>query len=626
MSNMESPEPQLSPDTVTQKPRQRQRHEPVIIHTINPALGPLSSRALNSASTSSPSTPFPLHRTPTSAPTTFAMASASATSLTSSSASPPTTRSRADSTAATLAMEAMIEERLGQLTRRLHAFNEQSFDLYARTQALAAEFQVKARRLYQVEDHLLKIQGKPGLSEHYLVNGPQPRRLTNDLEELRMGVKTLRKKFQVAGNVVSTVGWWTQLKEKGMVKGENDASSLQEQTQEGTESRKPLTPMRKFTKKKKQGPLALEKVFMEPARAEAAGAAAGVGLEVIPEPSPSELLVSSPVQERSMLGSGLCSPPPTPKVSLPLPDSLSSVGLLPDTEVSVSVQQQEQQEQQAPQQQQQQQQEQELQAVTEAPAAMLATTTTTSATTAISEAPLVSANDDDAPEQLSSKSLNALPSSHEEQQTVGHPEPESSDREMEAELGSDRDRQQSGQDGEDKEQEHVTDVSKASNESTLSLGETSSDERRHSSLAEIDQEEVKEQTAVEASVSSESTTTTTTTTTTTSTSSTSASSDACTEEDTWVQQLWRFLARIEYIVLGTAVLGAMMPDNLYALCVGFLSAIMYAALLVHHRVTAPPGTEAPKPPTSIRGHVRSQRRVVNRSQGRQSKRSSRYGN
>jgi hypothetical protein len=67
-------------------------------------------------------------------------------------------------------------------------------------------------------------------------------------------------------------------------------------------------------------------------------------------------------------------------------------------------------------------------------------------------------------------------------------------------------------------------------------------------------------------------------------------------EDTWVQFLWKILIRLEYFLLGTAVLGAMMPESLLALCAGFLSAILYGALVVRHRILAAPESEAPQPP------------------------------
>ncbi|KAG0011647.1 hypothetical protein BGZ80_000533 [Entomortierella chlamydospora] len=117
----------------------------------------------------------------------------------------------ADLTAEELALEAMLESRLEIISA-----------------------QAKAKRMYIIEDNLLRLQGKPGLSNQYLVNGSQPRKnlgIGNDeLEEFKMGVKTLRRKFQAAGAVVSTVGWWRHLKEKEKAKAEGAATAKLEIT------------------------------------------------------------------------------------------------------------------------------------------------------------------------------------------------------------------------------------------------------------------------------------------------------------------------------------------------------------------------------------------------------------
>ncbi|KAG0069600.1 hypothetical protein BGZ93_007292 [Podila epicladia] len=121
-----------------------------------------------------------------------------------------------DLTAAELALEALLESRLEILTARINKLHEDSHQLYTSTQALSSVFQAKFKRVYYVEDHLLRLQGKPGLSEQYLENGSQPSKGVNskDLENFKMGVKTLRRKFQAAGAVASTVGWWRHLKDK----------------------------------------------------------------------------------------------------------------------------------------------------------------------------------------------------------------------------------------------------------------------------------------------------------------------------------------------------------------------------------------------------------------------------
>ncbi|KAF9106841.1 hypothetical protein BGX27_009015 [Mortierella sp. AM989] len=124
----------------------------------------------------------------------------------------------ADLTAEELALEAMLESRLEIISTRLNALKDASKQLYTETQDLYKVVEAKAKRMYIIEDNLLRLQGKPGLSNQYLVNGAQPRKNlgigNSELEEFKMGVKTLRRKFQAAGAVVSTVGWWRHLKEK----------------------------------------------------------------------------------------------------------------------------------------------------------------------------------------------------------------------------------------------------------------------------------------------------------------------------------------------------------------------------------------------------------------------------
>ncbi|KAG0345010.1 hypothetical protein BG004_004025 [Podila humilis] len=123
-------------------------------------------------------------------------------------------------TAAELELEALLESRLEIVTVRISKLHQNTQQLYTSTQALASVFQEKFKRVYYVEDHLLRLQGKPGLSQQYLENGSQPSRGidSKDLENFKMGVKTLRRKFQAAGAVASTVGWWRHLKEKGGAK------------------------------------------------------------------------------------------------------------------------------------------------------------------------------------------------------------------------------------------------------------------------------------------------------------------------------------------------------------------------------------------------------------------------
>jgi len=123
-----------------------------------------------------------------------------------------------DVTAAELALEALLESRLEIIAARLQALTPSTKLLHSEAQASFKEIQAKYRRLQIIEDYLLRLQGKPGLSHLYTDAGAQPRRYVgignSEIEEIKMGVKTLRRKFQAAGVAVSTVGWWRHLKEK----------------------------------------------------------------------------------------------------------------------------------------------------------------------------------------------------------------------------------------------------------------------------------------------------------------------------------------------------------------------------------------------------------------------------
>ncbi|KAF9939544.1 hypothetical protein BGZ75_000482 [Mortierella antarctica] len=123
-----------------------------------------------------------------------------------------------DITAAELALEALLESRLEIIAARLQALTPSTKLLHSEAQTSFKDMQAKYRRLQIIEDYLLRIQGKPGLSHLYTDAGAQPRRYvgigSSEIEEIKMGVKTLRRKFQAAGVAVSTVGWWRHLKDK----------------------------------------------------------------------------------------------------------------------------------------------------------------------------------------------------------------------------------------------------------------------------------------------------------------------------------------------------------------------------------------------------------------------------
>ncbi|KAG0300795.1 hypothetical protein BGZ98_008857 [Dissophora globulifera] len=157
-----------------------------------------------------------------------------------------------DLTAKELALEAMLESRLELISARLCTLSNDTRTLSTETNKLFDVIQAKFPRLFMLEDHLLRTQGKPGLSNVYLETeststsasasaSPEPQQLPqpqlvprrpahmltgsnsaahvrsigdNEIEEIKMGVRTLRRKFQAASAAVTTVGWWRHLKEK----------------------------------------------------------------------------------------------------------------------------------------------------------------------------------------------------------------------------------------------------------------------------------------------------------------------------------------------------------------------------------------------------------------------------
>ncbi|KAF9294019.1 hypothetical protein BGZ74_011459 [Mortierella antarctica] len=236
-----------------------------------------------------------------------------------------------DLTAAELALEALLESRLEILTARINKLHEDSHQLYTSTQALSSVFQAKFKRVYYVEDHLLRLQGKPGLSDQYLENGSQPSKGVNskDLENFKMGVKTLRRKFQAAGAVASTVGWWRHLKEKSpnkvnlaVVPPAPTVVETHVKTTKGTppaltiETTLPVEPpsealMSPNTKRKNT--LALQQIFSSP-----------------PPTSAKPLhqhYITSPSSERANPALGLYSPPLSPKGTSPINSLMRGLSL-----------------------------------------------------------------------------------------------------------------------------------------------------------------------------------------------------------------------------------------------------------------------------------------------------------
>ncbi|KAF9358650.1 hypothetical protein BGX26_001215 [Mortierella sp. AD094] len=475
-----------------------------------------------------------------------------------------TTRPRADSEAARTAMEAMVQARLDRITERLNNFNSQSHELHVQTQQLAKVFHEKAKRLYLVEDHLLRLQGKPGLSEEYLENGSRPRRLTNDLEELRMGVKTLRRKFQAAGSVVATVGWWKQLKDvsdkwqpidtpSSSATGSNTGSVRDSGIESSIQDRSPSNATSAWDG------LTLQKIFTNPNSSSDMISPNSSSSSLL---DATHLLASSPKDSLDDAGhrtSGLRSPPLTPKGPLSGSSLLSKgledrhfvksrpLSIIPDLEE---------------------------------PHFLVSSLSPTS---------------DDGVQEVNPSSSVASGAvaigSSSEQQDFTHdidgeprsriladftpPTPASPTSEVTESIFQDEDAQ---------ERVLAAALGEPNAESDYEMAEKAQAQVQPLPDIKDEGEEIDEPTHHKLEATTESH------------SRQETSKDDQSSPESWIQALWRLLVRAEYFLLGTAVLGAMMPDNLFALCAGFLSAIMYGILIIHHRLMAPPGKKAPQPP------------------------------
>ncbi|KAF9983456.1 hypothetical protein BGZ75_005072 [Mortierella antarctica] len=540
-------------------------------------------------------------------------------------------RPRADSTAARMAMEAMVQAKLDQITLRLDEFNYQSHDIYARTQELAIEFQAKAKRLYQVEDHLLRVQGKPGLSEHYLESGgmgKKPRRLTNDLEELSLGVKTLRNKFQVAGTVAATtVGWLAQLKEK---KGHQDGS-LRNITMDHNPTDPEDTTVDKET----------ERAVPRPRATVSAWTTSSLDTTLSTNPDPLADLTSG----------GLRSPPLTPRGPLSRSSILNKGGLSGDDRTHLSSSSSHrgmnQNSKARP-----------LSIIPDLEEPPLQISTTSTVPTAETQSPRTQETAND-----KSETRPSFPSTHfsppspaspveawtgfrGQEQEQGHAARAMTDSasasaalsEPKSVTGLENDATQreleaQGEHGEHKgDQDPLAQLEPDHQQEQESADVyTSSSDDEEETWSEVDQtleEPTPSATWTMESAQEELVATSTVTdkvvTERVETNNVDRSlddidasvhEDAETSDktkDTWIQFFWRLLVRAEYFFLGTAVLGAMMPENLFAFCAGFLSAIVYGILLIRHRITAAPGTEAPQPPTGNRDKTLRKRIVKDR--------------
>ncbi|KAF9929183.1 hypothetical protein FBU30_001796 [Linnemannia zychae] len=570
-------------------------------------------------------------------------------------------RSRADSEASRLALEAMILKRLERITQRLDNFNSQSHELHARTEELAKSFHEKAKRLYKVEDHMLRVQGKPGLSEAYLEDaGPRPRRLTNDLEELRMGVKTLRKKFQVAGSVVSAVEWWKRLKEDGQEKHSNSSNDNIDQKDDSvvstaspsvsaaspivserrrssslSSSSSPSSPssfIRTVSRKEGQ---TLQKIMTAP-DAFSTMYTAPTTYDTVS--SPDSLHPRADVS----VAQSLRSPPLTPKGPPALLNTFSQRSYLADnndfvhTSSNIKARP--------------------LSAIPdlEEPPLQLPLSPPTKAWTqddnrknnndtaptslpddiylanvdklTIQNSPQDNHKYDDITEEplsvnseifasSSFTSVSAASASEAEKlfNRLTEPEPELEINgvvkagcenikiENENLQGNHIPIEQSVDETNRFIEENTSlnlaspGSSYATDAEALSVQEhetTFVSETTNEALAEVHHKHVPTPTIlpeskdveIQKELEHEKQ------------QRQQQQQQEQEQEDSWIQMIWKILIRLEYLLLGTAVLGAMMPESFLTLCAGFLSAILYGALVIRHRMLASPEKEAPKPP------------------------------
>ncbi|GJJ70400.1 hypothetical protein EMPS_02749 [Entomortierella parvispora] len=574
-------------------------------------------------------------------------------------------RVRADSTAAREAMESAIQARLDLITTRLDAFNHQSHELYARTQALAKEFTEKSKRMYRVEDHLLRIQGKPGLSESFIEHGGSMsrRRLTNDLEELSMGVRTLRKKFQVAGSVVATVGWWRHLKEMKdqnltMPVAGNDghrsdarpstASSIDHDPESSSTSSSPVAftagempddpesspPGRSLSQKEGRS---LQNIFIANEEIHSKspttshpfmglrsppltpkGPLAGSSLSSLQESSHHHhksrpLSIIPDLEETSMALSGIASPEMTPlntmnTTTVMMAEMPPSFPLIDDALLEKLTPSHVDSEQESNESNLRTEEGEERSALPSA-SAPSSLDVFSSPTAASEQKPQEtdSAESQDTAEQLERIEREIEDDDWEAIENEPEMESLSPVQVASAEDASTEDAPAVA---------HITSVeslSESLNEETL---------QETAPLAEIDETDPsatevtlvesvsaidKEQDPAEQDCQINTT------------NDEVGSEDRDPEEvDGWVQALWRFLVRAEYFFLGTAVLGAFMPENWWALCAGFFSAVMYGMLVIRHRFLTSDRAQSvegssdgrqqgPVPPQPPKGNVRRRR-------------------
>ncbi|KAG0321181.1 hypothetical protein BGZ99_004082 [Dissophora globulifera] len=603
-------------------PRRIPRHQPVKIHTINTS----SYTPATSSSHFSISSPLPFLNSPPP-PMSASVFSTSANSYTASSRRNRsnsnvsitarkfdtntittgrsrsgssssggvvfTTRPRAASAAARSTMEAMIQTRLDEITKRLDKFNAQAQGVHLQTEQLGQAFHEKARRLYKVEDHLLRLQGKPGLSEEYLEGEPQPRSLTDDLEELRLGVKTLRRKFQAAGTVATTVGWWKKLRDTdggdGALRVAADDHDDNDFTQ-GVVHKKDNVPLHMLFAAPDTPLNSTDELSDQPNDPSPPLKQRFLELGTPPLTPDGSLSGSSllqprmPENHRHFFAPNLTSRPLSPIQDLEEPISLSSsvapiaaTAMAPsphplnnntDNDASSS----ELKTHGSPSEHQRQQRPQNDIGSEPRPSFAFHAVTRSSPTSSFPNPTPITTPTSGVTEGLllhekRGKDIEtASKNAHASREPIQH---------LKAHIHQQGRHQGSEQDISNVHEEDI-DIS-SNNAGGAEVKQEYSDSGTHLN-SPMDAHSSVEKIHLVNQKANDSTNT-----------------DGL--QDGWIQVLWRVLVKAEYFFLGSAVLGAMMPDNVIALCAGFFSAIIYGTLLLHHRLTATPGKAAPNPPS-----------------------------
>ncbi|KAF9355772.1 hypothetical protein BGX34_010256 [Mortierella sp. NVP85] len=529
-----------------------------------------------------------------------------------------TSRPRADSEAARMAMEVMVQARLDQIKARLNNLNARSNELHTQTQQLSDDFHEKAKRLYVVEDHMLRIQGKPGLPEAYLEHGTRPRRLTNDLEDLHMGVKTLRRKFQAAGAAITAANWLKNTKgTRGHAHYGHDAMTVDTSRNEDLHYDSSLPSpeyngSRRIMTHSASSSISMLTDSTDDTSLRSPPLTPRVGSSVMLQTFEDRMyahnlktrpLSSIPDQDEPLQASSSRSPTISTRSIGSADEShrerktLSSYSSLLDSDADDGIGSTFEHDQH------------DNEPLLDLLHAFPTPASSYSSMHHFHHHVLHPGNADGiAVAFLGEPGQDWKPSIETQQQ-----EQEQQEREQEEEQEEEQGEEQEEEQEQEQEQQELF-MDRHSVTTLTTLDEPCSRTLTSSTLAAAagatliptvvkadSTDKVQPMVArgtdkVDSQLTHRHENNRSQDTNLDKNQSQSRHQDGKESQEGWVQALWRFLIRAEYFLLGTAVLGAIMPDNLIALCAGFVSAIMYGILVIRHRLTAPAGKSASSPP------------------------------